>query len=111
MAQQETQPPQKAWLIYHFVGGAEQSLRHHHQPEAQHPKSSAIHKLDRPITSSFAVISFRQFVHAYTPRAVRQAIEAGVKCILHGHTPRMVILLGSVAEGEKHDPPEKGALN
>jgi imidazolonepropionase-like amidohydrolase len=24
-------------------------------------------------------------VHAYTPRAVRQAIEAGVKCIDHGH--------------------------
>jgi hypothetical protein len=25
----------------------------HHQPEAQHPKSSAIHKLGRPITPSF----------------------------------------------------------
>jgi imidazolonepropionase-like amidohydrolase len=24
-------------------------------------------------------------VHAYTPRAVRQALEAGVKCIEHGH--------------------------
>jgi hypothetical protein len=24
-----------------------------HQPEAQHPKSSAIHKLGRPITPSF----------------------------------------------------------
>jgi hypothetical protein len=24
----------------------------HHQPEAQHPKSSAIHKLGRPITPS-----------------------------------------------------------
>jgi imidazolonepropionase-like amidohydrolase len=24
-------------------------------------------------------------VHAYTPRAIRQAIEAGVKCIEHGH--------------------------
>lgn len=24
-------------------------------------------------------------VHAYTPRAVRQAVEAGVKCIEHGH--------------------------
>jgi imidazolonepropionase-like amidohydrolase len=24
-------------------------------------------------------------VHAYTPRAVRQAIEAGVRCIDHGH--------------------------
>ncbi len=24
-------------------------------------------------------------MHAYTPRAVRQAIEAGVKCIDHGH--------------------------
>src|SRR6478672_11366088 len=26
----------------------------HHQPEAQHPKSSAIHKLGRPIIPSFA---------------------------------------------------------
>jgi imidazolonepropionase-like amidohydrolase len=26
-------------------------------------------------------------VHAYTPRAVRQAIEAGVKCIDHGQLP------------------------
>ena len=24
-------------------------------------------------------------VHAYTPRAIRKAIEAGVKCIEHGH--------------------------
>jgi len=27
----------------------------HHQPEAQHLKSSAIHKLGRPITPSFGV--------------------------------------------------------
>ena len=24
-------------------------------------------------------------VHAYTPRAIRQAVAAGVKCIEHGH--------------------------
>ena len=24
-------------------------------------------------------------MHAYTPRAIRQAIDAGVKCIEHGH--------------------------
>jgi hypothetical protein len=30
--------------------------RFHHQPEAQHPKSSAIHKLGRPITPSLPSI-------------------------------------------------------
>jgi hypothetical protein len=30
----------------------------HHQPEAQHPKSSAIHKLGRPITPSVAPITY-----------------------------------------------------
>jgi len=29
----------------------------HHQPEAQHPKSSAIHKLGRPITPSLSPIA------------------------------------------------------
>ena len=29
----------------------------HHQPEAQHPKSSAIHKLGRPITPSVTPIA------------------------------------------------------
>src|SRR6516165_1488090 len=29
----------------------------HHQPEAQHPKSSAVHKLGRPITPSILPIA------------------------------------------------------
>ena len=42
-------------------------------------------------------------VHAYTPRAVRQAIEAGVKCIDHGNlldddTAKLMADKGGVVE-------------
>jgi hypothetical protein len=42
-----------AALLLLMLEAAQRGPRFHHQPEAPHPKSSAIHKLARPITPSF----------------------------------------------------------
>src|ERR1700719_4462266 len=53
-----------AALLLLMLEAAQRGPRFHHQPEAPHPKSSAIHKLARPITPSFRQIGHSPRHHA-----------------------------------------------
>src|SRR6516164_9042795 len=52
----------------------------HHQPEAQHPKSSAIHKLGRPITPSFGM-GAAVTVAAHSARTAEQLTRRFDGCV------------------------------
>src|SRR5215467_6321813 len=55
----------------------------HHQPEAQHPKSSAIHKLGRPITPSLGRFCCRSLRRRQRASGEDEAVDAVVCHLLH----------------------------